>query len=154
MREEFCPTIRKCIEDITGVKACNIELKGVLPIDFKIGGTSTSGNCYESVNTVRCWGFTPATGFVPIKSIVTEYQSESNANGTWENEYGYTAEYLYEQMPDSMLWVIKSYHYYSDCNGQHEEETVVSVYKANDFKSHLEKLKMEDTKRWEEWINN
>ena len=77
----------------------------------------------------------------------------SNANGTWEDARGVTAEDCWEQFPDALFFVVVSESSYSDSNGRSEYDYSVELFKAPDMAKRLAELDQDDLFRWEEWIN-
>lgn len=143
--------LREIVARTLNVKATQVKLSGQMPIDFVEGDCSTNGNLYSDNNTVLCWAFNPEQGLVSVPTIKTG-GSSSNANGTWEQDYGVTAEYLNNNYPNALFFVIRHYGSYSDCNGRDEEYDNITLYKAPDFKSHWAKVNEKDIQRWEKWL--
>jgi uncharacterized phage-associated protein len=144
--------LREIVGRILNVKATQVKLSGEMDINFVEGDCSTSGNLYSNDNTVLCWAFEPKQGLVYVPTIKTG-GSSSNANGSWEQDYGVTAEYLNDNYPDALFFVIRHYGSYSDCNGRDEEYDNITLYKSPDFTTHYAKIEQEDIARWEQWLS-
>ena len=144
--------LRELVGQSFEIDPTEVILSGPMQIDWSDQGVSTSGNLYSETDTVQAWAFTAEEGFIPIEAKVMERMAASNANGTWENSYGYDAQYLWESQPEAIFFVIHTYYYHWDCNGRDEKNITWTLYKAPDFREHMEKVKEEDLERWENWI--
>lgn len=144
--------LRNLVSSIFNVDAKEVILSGQMPTTWKTEAVSTSGNLYSSNEWNTVWGFCPKTGFQKIEEMLMTRQAKSNANGTWENSYGYTAEYLMKKCDCALFFLVNSGHSYNDCNGRDEESDNWTIYKAPDFSRIWEKVEQKDVQRWEEWI--
>ncbi len=143
--------LRNIVSSVLGVKATQVKLSGQMSIDYVEGDCSTSGSLYDDNNVVLCWAFNPKQGLISVPTIKTGGGS-SNANGTWEQDYGVTAEYLATNYPEALFFVIRHYGSYSDCNGRDEEYDNITLYKAPNFKEYWAKIEEQDIQRWEKWL--
>jgi hypothetical protein len=144
--------LREIVARTLNCKATQVKLSGQMSIDHIEGDCSTSGNLYSNDNDVYCWAFNPQQGLISVPTIKTG-GSSSNANGTWEQDYGVTAEYLATNYPEALFFVIQHCGSYSDCNGSSSEYNNITLYKAPDFKSHWAKIEQQDIARWEQWLS-
>lgn len=144
--------LREIIARTLNVKATSIVLSGVLPENFVAEGCSTSGNLYSDTNDVYCWAFNPKQGLIQVPTICVNTMYASNANGTWENSYGVTFEYLATNYPEALFFVVRCSGSYSDCNGRNEEYDNITLYKAPNFKEYWAKIEESDIQRWEKWL--
>lgn len=98
---------------------------------------STSGNLYNDDN--RCSGYvwSRETGFKEVPSRVMTRQYAQNANGTWENSWGFSTE----DLPGGFkILVVLEDSEYSDCNGRDEESHTATIFKLDgDEAAKLEK---------------
>ena len=145
--------LRNIVSSVLNVKATQVKLSGQMSINFVEGDCSTHGNLYSNNNNVLCWAFDPKQGLIPVKTIKTG-GSSSNANGTWEQDYGVTAEYLNTNYPNALFFVIRHYGSYSDCNGRDEEYDNITLYKSPDFTAHYATIEEQDIVRWKQWLND
>jgi hypothetical protein len=146
--------VREIVASSLKIKATNVILSSVLPENFCVEAVSTSGCMYSNSNDCRVWAFNPQQGLVLLQQSVITENAASNANGTWENSYGYTFEMLAEQAPEAIFFVVMESSDYSDCNGRDEHSISYTLYKAPDFKSHWAKIQQEAIARWEQWLNS
>lgn len=144
--------LREIVASTLNVKATEVKLSGEMPLNAVYDGCSTGGELYSDSNVVTAFSFSPKEGLREVPAIITHRQTASNANGTWENSYGYTAEYLAEVCPDALFFVIKEENDYWDCNGRDEYSLTHTIYKAPDFREHWSKVEEEDIRRWSSWL--
>lgn len=144
--------IREIVASTLKIKATQVILSGVLPENFCIEAVSTSGNLYTNSNDNCVWAFNPQQGLVRLQQVCISENAASNANGTWENSYGYTFCTLAEQAPDAIFFIVMESSDYSDCNGRDEHSLTYTLFKAPDFKEYWAKVEKKDIARWEQWL--
>lgn len=113
-------TVRVAQSKFTSVEAC-----------------STSGCHYDDDNNCNGYVWSPETGFKWIQSHVMTHQYAQNANGTYENSWGFSVE----DIPAGFkVLVVLEDSEYSDCNGRYEESHTATIFKLDgDEAAKLEK---------------
>lgn len=145
--------VREIVASSLKIKATNVILSGILPENFIVEAVSTSGNLYTNNNDNCVWAFNPQQGLVRLQQVCISENAASNANGTWENSYGYTFETLAEQAPEAIFFVVMESSDYSDCNGRDEHRLSYTLYKTADFATYFKNIEQQDIARWEQWLS-
>ena len=118
---------RKIIEKIMDYfKGSPEELKifGLMPADWKISATSTGGCAYSHREWNYAWGILPDGQIVKVEEALMDLNSDQNANGSWPNSYGYSAEYLVKNASGAIFFIVNNgYHYVTDhCDHNEKDE--------------------------------
>lgn len=143
--------IREIVASSLKIKATNVVLSGVLPEDFITEAVSHGGNLYSHDEWSVVWAFSPEKGLVRLRDELITENAASNANGSWENSYGYTFETIGRQAPDAIFFVVSEGFEYSDIN-RNDSNSSICLYKAPDFKEYFDKIEQKDIVRWEQWL--
>lgn len=146
--------LRNLVSTVYKVKAKNVKLSGQMPTNWETSEVSTYGGMYSDEEWVNAWGFHPQKGFIKIEKILMMENAKSNANGTWENSYGYTAEYIAKECPDALFFIVNEGHRYKDSTGRSSSGDNWTLYKSPDFSEIWAEAEAKDVQRWEEWVNN
>lgn len=144
--------VREIVASSLKIKATNVILSGILPENFIVEAVSTSGNLYNDSNDNCVWAFNPQQGLVRLQQGCISESAASNADGSWENSYGYKFSDLAEQAPEAIFFVVMESRDYSDCNGYNVHDCSYTLYKAPNFSAYMESIEQTDVNRWEQWL--
>jgi hypothetical protein len=97
--------LRNIVAFCFNTEAKKVILSGTMPARYSVQACSVSGDLYRDWEELSVWGYDPQKGFLQIPSILIEENAKQNGDRSWENAYGYTAQYLREQMPEAIFFV-------------------------------------------------
>lgn len=123
--------LREIVASTLKLDTNRIKISGVMSESFEVDEVSTSGNLYSSVEECNVWAFNPEKGLELIEKKLISYNVASNANGTWENSYGYDYRYLLNEAPGALFFVVHELLDYSDSNGSNNYQESYTIYRAN-----------------------
>ena len=142
--------LRNLVASIFNVKATQVKLSGELPENFVLSECNSTGSLFDCNQKVAVWAFESKTGFVKVKGA-NSYRSQ-NADGSWNNEYGVAYSDCANHSEAIFFLVHNKEWGWQEGRANWNTESW-TLYKAPDFKSHLEKIEQSDVQRWEEWLN-
>jgi len=138
--------LRELVGKFFEINPSNVALSGEISPTMSFTGNS----CWSSSSnetSYYLWGFSPEKGFVSLQEYVgnwsnSESGEQNGENGTPINEIENVEEYLFFLVNED----------YKSGNGDNHSYGTWTIYKAPDFKTHWDKVKEKDTKRWEKWL--
>lgn len=116
-----------------------LKINGFMSSDWKISSTSTGGCMYSHEEWNSAWGIFLDGNIVQINGITLEENSEQNANGSWSDARGYTAEYLLKTAPGAEFFIVNSGHnYHTDGDYRDDKEDIWEIFQKPDLSLILE----------------
>lgn len=114
-----------------------IKIAGSMPANWKISATSTGGCAYSHQEWNAAWGILSNGQIVKVEETLMDLNSEQNANGSWSNAYGYSAEHLIKFVPEAEFFIINSGYNYITDGQKNDEEDIWEIFKKPNLSSTL-----------------
>lgn len=143
--------IRSIVAATFKINAREVKLSGEISSDTSFQDESWNGSLGENHTKRSLFGWCPTKGFVNLNEYVGEYSGSNYAHSQTIDEAG-TPIF---QIPsiETFVFFFLIEEVYSNWEGsQYENYTNYTLFKAPNFKEHLDKIETADVQRWQEWL--
>lgn len=132
-----------------------LKISGQMSTDW-VGSVCSTGGClYSHREWCNAWAVMADANVIKIKEIKLELSHKQNANSSWSDAEGFTAEYLYFVASEAKFFIINSgFHYVTD-HGLHNEikdDDCWEIFKAPNIMPVLEARKEEAISRIKDFL--
>lgn len=143
------------LRDIVGqyfnIDPKQVRLSGEISPDFVAIQHHTSGGMWEKSIKTKIWGFNPKTGFNCITNAISAFEVNDHKDGPVK--YMEIKSLANIDINGFIFFLVKVRETYScPTNNENKKSTSWTLYKAPNFKEHLNNLEAEDIARWEQWL--